>query len=94
MRRGPLCAEVPGTVGRFAVWSALWALFGVGAVGVKTARSAFVRDYYVRVLMDAVATVSDEMQLASLVNLAFGFASVQTTDQWLRQLSRQTSPTN
>jgi len=48
-----------------------------------SARDAFVRDYQVRVLMDATATVTDAMQEASLVNLAYGFAHVQTVDEWL-----------
>lgn len=52
-----------------------------------TARSAFVHDYRVRVLMDAVATATETMQIASLVNLAFGFASVQTAADWLAGLS-------
>lgn len=52
-----------------------------------TARAAFVRDFHVRVLMDACATASEEMHLASLTNLAFGFAHVQTTEQWLGALT-------
>jgi nicotinamidase-related amidase len=51
-----------------------------------SARDAFVRDYLVRVLMDATATVTDAMQEASLVNLAYGFAHVQSVDAWLRGL--------
>lgn len=52
-----------------------------------TARAAFVHDYHVRLLMDAVATTTEEMQIASLVNLSFGFAHVQTADEWQRKLS-------
>jgi len=52
-----------------------------------TAREAFVRDLRVRVLMDATATASEEMHLGSLINLAYGFAHVQTVDEWLDQRS-------
>lgn len=48
-----------------------------------TARAAFVRDFQVRVLMDATATSEQWMHLYSLRNLAFGFAYVQTVDEWL-----------
>ena len=48
-----------------------------------TARAAFVRDYRVRVLLDGTATASEELQIASLRNLAFGFAHVQRAAQWL-----------
>ena len=51
-----------------------------------TARDAFVRDFRVRVLLDACATASEQMHLASLINLAFGFAHVQTAKQWLTDL--------
>jgi len=51
-----------------------------------TVREAFVRDMRVRVLMDATATASEEMQLASLVNMAFGFAHVQTVAEWIDSL--------
>ncbi|MBI4879184.1 MAG: isochorismatase family protein [Planctomycetes bacterium] len=51
-----------------------------------TARSAFVRDFRVHVLMDACAAASEPMHLASLVNLAYGFAHVQTTAEWLSRL--------
>ena len=39
-----------------------------------TARDAFVRDYRVFFLADGTATASDDLHLASLRNLAFGFA--------------------
>lgn len=41
-----------------------------------TARDAFVRDYRVFFVADGTATVNDELHLASLKNLAFGFAHV------------------
>jgi nicotinamidase-related amidase len=51
-----------------------------------TARAAFVRDFRVRVLLDAAATADEEMHLASLINLAFGFAHVQRAAEWLDSL--------
>ena len=41
-----------------------------------TARDAFVRDYRVFFVADGTATVNDELHLASLKNLVFGFAHV------------------
>ncbi|GLI32892.1 isochorismatase family protein [Desulforhabdus amnigena] len=41
-----------------------------------TARDAFVRDYRVLFVADGTATVNEELHLASLKNLAFGFAHV------------------
>jgi nicotinamidase-related amidase len=41
-----------------------------------TAREAFVRDYRVFFLSDGTATVSEAHQQASLLNLAFGFATL------------------
>lgn len=55
-----------------------------------TARDAFVRDYRVRVLMDATATATEEMHVASLLNLAFGFAYIQTTAEWIDSLGPPT----
>ena len=46
-----------------------------------TARDAFVRDYRIFFVGDATATVNDELHLASLKNLAFGFAHIVSTDQ-------------
>ena len=51
-----------------------------------TARAAFVRDFRVRVLMDATATANEQMQLASLINMAYGFAHIQTAQQWLSDM--------
>jgi isochorismate hydrolase len=44
-----------------------------------TAREAFVRDYRVFFVSDATATVNDELHLAALKNLAFGFAHIVDT---------------
>jgi len=54
-----------------------------------TARQAFVRDLRVRVLLDATATASEELHLAALRNLAYGFAHVQTAEEWLAGLRRR-----
>jgi nicotinamidase-related amidase len=51
-----------------------------------TARQAFVRDFRVRVLMDAAATATEKMHVSALAAMAFGFAHVQTTDEWLAGL--------
>jgi nicotinamidase-related amidase len=52
-----------------------------------TARTAFVKDFRVRVLSDATATASDEMHGASLLNLEYGFAHIQTAAEWLAGFS-------
>jgi isochorismate hydrolase len=44
-----------------------------------TARDAFVRDYRVFFVSDATATVNEELHLAALKNLAFGFAHIVDT---------------
>ncbi|MCP4136295.1 MAG: isochorismatase family protein [bacterium] len=46
-----------------------------------TARDAFVRDYRVFFTADATATVNDDLHTASLMNLAYGFAHIITTDE-------------
>ena len=44
-----------------------------------TARDAFMKDYRVFFVSDATATVSEDLHLASLKNLAFGFAHIVDT---------------
>jgi isochorismate hydrolase len=51
-----------------------------------TARDAFMRDYRVFFLADATATASEELHLAALRNLAFGFAHVVDTGEVLEML--------
>lgn len=51
-----------------------------------TARDAFVRDYRVFFVGDATAAVNEDLHLASLKNLAFGFAHILSTDQICRHL--------
>ena len=52
----------------------------------STARDAYYRDYRVFFLADATGTINEEMHLASLLNLAFGFANVTTADEVIQQL--------
>lgn len=49
-----------------------------------TARDAFVHDYRVFFVADATATANRELHIASLKNLAFGFAHVIDTEQICR----------
>ena len=46
----------------------------------STARDAYYRDYRVFLPADATGSINEEMHLASLFNLAFGFAWVTTAD--------------
>jgi len=46
----------------------------------STARDAYYRDYRVFFLADGTGSISEEMHLASLLNLAFGFACVTSSD--------------
>lgn len=52
----------------------------------STARDAYFRDYRVFFLADGTGSITEEMHLASLLNLAFGFAWVTTTDKILAQV--------
>jgi len=45
----------------------------------STARDAYYRDYRVFFLADGTGSISEDMHLASLLNLAFGFAYVTTS---------------
>jgi nicotinamidase-related amidase len=45
----------------------------------STARDAYFRDYRVFFMADGTGSITEEMHLASLLNLAFGFACVTTT---------------
>jgi nicotinamidase-related amidase len=46
----------------------------------STARDAYYRDYRVFFLADGTGSVNEEMHVASLLNLSFGFAFVTTAD--------------
>jgi nicotinamidase-related amidase len=49
----------------------------------STARDAYFRDYRVFFLMDATGTINEELHLATLKNLAYGFAYVTDTEEIL-----------
>lgn len=50
----------------------------------STARDAYYRDYRIFFPADATGSVCEEMHVSSLLNLAFGFAYVTTTDTIIR----------
>ena len=51
-----------------------------------TARDAFMKDYRVFFVSDATATVNEDLHLASLKNLAFGFAHIVDTKKLCRSI--------
>lgn len=51
-----------------------------------TARDGFVRDYRIFFVSDATATINEELHLASLKNLAFGFAHILSTEMLCKLL--------
>lgn len=53
----------------------------------STARDAYYRDYRVFIPADGSGSINEEMHLASLLNLAFGFAYVTTCDGISAQLT-------
>ena len=54
----------------------------------STARDACYRDYGVFFLADGTGSINEEMHLASLLNLGFGFAYVTTSDEIVAQIAR------
>jgi nicotinamidase-related amidase len=52
----------------------------------STARDAYFRDYRVFFLADGTGSITEEMHVASLLNLAFGFARVTSAKDILAQL--------
>lgn len=52
----------------------------------STVRDAYYRDYRVFFPADATGSVSEEMHMASLLNLAFGFAFVTTAGEVIERL--------
>ncbi len=52
----------------------------------STTRDAYYRDYRVFFLADATGSITAEMHLASLLNVAFGFAFVTTAGAIIQQL--------
>jgi len=57
----------------------------------STARDAYFRDYRVFFPADAAGSVNEEMHVASLLNLAFGFAHVTTAEAIAARLTTETS---
>ena len=55
----------------------------------STARDAYFRDLRVFFLADGTGTICEEMHIASLMNLAFGFAYITTVDEIVRGLDRE-----
>jgi nicotinamidase-related amidase len=51
----------------------------------STARDAYFRDYRVFFPADGSGSINEEMHLASLLNLAFGFAQVTTAEGLLQE---------
>jgi len=54
----------------------------------STARDAYYRDYKVFFLADGTGSINEEMHVASLLNLAFGFAFVTNVDFIVEKLLR------
>jgi len=54
-----------------------------------TARDAFVRDFRVFFLADGTATAGDDYHLATLKNLAYGFAYVLTCDEVIEHIKKK-----
>lgn len=52
----------------------------------STARDAYYRDYKVFFLANGTGSINEEMHLASLLNLAFGFTFVTTADSVIQRL--------
>jgi ureidoacrylate peracid hydrolase len=52
----------------------------------STARDAYFRDYRVFFLADGTGSITEELHLASLLGLAFGFAYVTTADRIMEDL--------
>jgi len=59
----------------------------------STARDAYFRDFRVFFPADGTGSVTEEMHLASLLNLAFGFAYVTECQEIMRYLKKQETET-
>jgi ureidoacrylate peracid hydrolase len=57
----------------------------------STARDAYFRDYRVFFPADGSGSINEDMHLASLLNLAFGFAHVTTADRIIEDLPHPAS---
>jgi len=60
----------------------------------STARDAYYRDYRVFIPADGTGSVSEELHLASLLNLAFGFAQVSSVQALIAALEPRQTKTN
>jgi nicotinamidase-related amidase len=60
----------------------------------STTRDAYYRDYRVFFLADGTGSITEEMHLASLLNVAFGFAWVTDVATMVAQLTEDTLPTS
>jgi nicotinamidase-related amidase len=60
----------------------------------STARDAYYRDYRVFFPADGTGSINEEMHVSSLLNLAFGFAYVTTSDAISAQLASGSLPVN
>ena len=58
----------------------------------STARDAYYRDYRVFFLADSTGSINEEMHLASLLNLAFGFSFVTSADVVMEELRNIVTP--
>ena len=54
----------------------------------STTRDAYYRDYRVFFMADATGSITEEMHLASLLNLSYGFAWVTDTEKLLSQINK------
>jgi nicotinamidase-related amidase len=54
----------------------------------STVRDAYFRDHRVFFLLDATGTVDEDLHLATLKNLAFGFAYVTDTEEIFKKLNK------
>lgn len=52
----------------------------------STARDAYYRDYRVHFLADATGSISEEMHIASLLNVALGFGRVTTAERVISEI--------
>jgi ureidoacrylate peracid hydrolase len=55
----------------------------------STARDAYYRDYRVFFLADGTGSINEEMHLASLLNLSFGFAHVTSVHHIISELEHE-----
>ena len=60
----------------------------------STARGAYYRDYRVHFPADATGAVTEDMHVASLLNLGFGFASITTTETLVAQIGKKAAVTS